>query len=182
MKRLPTILSLVAIIIAAAALFLSLKRPRIGYVRSQQLVYSYLGMKEAQSAYQSKQQRWESELDTLTSDYRLAVSRFNADVSKLGAQEKESRVAELRKQKEYLDKHSWELKNQAKEEDDKLTEGVLNQINTFVTEYGKQHDYDIIFGTTQSGSLLYGASGYDITDQVLAALNAGYKGSSNAKH
>lgn len=182
MNRLPFVFSIVALAIAVVALSLAQHKPKIGFIRSQQLVYNYLGMKEAQSSYQSKQQRWESEIDTLSSNYRLAVSRYNTDAPKLSAKEKADREAELRTQQEYLQKHSWTLKNQSKEEDEKLTQGVLNQVNTFVADYGKQHGYDFILGTTDAGNLLYGESGSDITDEILAAMNNAYKSGANGKH
>lgn len=166
--------ALIALLASIAAIWFGSRQPKIGYVRSQRIVYEFAGMKEAQRSYEAKQQKWSAEYDTLESNYRLAVSRFNADAPALSPKERDARAADLERQQEYLQRHSSLIKGQAAEEDQKMTQGVLNQINTYVEEYGKSHGYDLIIGTTQAGSLLYGAPALDITDQVLAGLNAAY--------
>jgi outer membrane protein len=53
---------------------------------------------------------------------------------------------------------------------------VLNQVNSYVKEYAKKHNYDIVYGTTMDGNILYGKEQYDITDDVLEYLNKQYRG------
>jgi outer membrane protein len=55
-----------------------------------------------------------------------------------------------------------------------MTEGVLNQVNSFIEEYSKNKGYDLVIGTTTSGNLLYAREYMDITDEVLKALNENY--------
>ena len=51
----------------------------------------------------------------------------------------------------------------------------MSQINSFVKQYAEQEGYDIILGTTQSGSLLYANNALDITEEIVEALNQYYK-------
>jgi outer membrane protein len=62
------------------------------------------------------------------------------------------------------------------EEDSKMMQEVLNQVNSFVESYALQNDYDLILGTTMSGNVLFGDKSLDITDALLAELNSHYKG------
>ena len=56
-----------------------------------------------------------------------------------------------------------------------MMEGVLNQVNSFVQDYGRKKGYDVIFGTTLSGNILYGKEVIDITNEVVEGLNQTYK-------
>ena len=71
--------------------------------------------------------------------------------------------------------HYW-LRVSSAEEEEKLLKGVLNQVNAFVEEYAAEEGFDLVLGTTLSGSILYGTTGIDITEQVLQAMNQQYSG------
>src|ERR1051325_2407211 len=129
---------------------------RIAFVRSSEVIYNYLGMKEAQNRFQEKSQGWQSNIDTLQKEFQLAMSNYTAEAGKMDKKEKEEREQLLQKQQENLVNYTKTLNDKAKQEDQKMTDGVLNQINSFVEQYGKDHGYTVIFGTTLSGNVLYG--------------------------
>lgn len=163
------------------ALYKSMNVPRIAYVRSGDLVYGYEGMKEARTAYELKTTQWQANIDTLQSDFQRAVNAYNLEYSKLSTKERSERETLLRQQEDNLSLYSKNIQEQAHKDDTKMTEGVLNQVNSFVEEYAKERGYDIVIGTTQSGNLLYGTNYMDITDELLKALNENYKSSSPEK-
>lgn len=149
---------------------------KIAFVRSSDLVYGYLGMKDAHQDFEQKSKVWQANVDTLQQNFQQAYSNFNTQAPSMKAEEKDQQEQLLEQQKQQLLAYTDALNKQAKTEDEKITQGVLNQINSFVTEYGQQHDYEIILGTTNGGSLLYGQDGIDITEDLLKALNENYLG------
>lgn len=174
--NLSVIVSITALSISVATIFLTDRSPKIRYVRSYELVYGYLGMQEAQRELEEKSRVWKANIDTLQQDYRLSLGNYTANAASLSANEKTEQEKLLMQQQQNLLSYSQAMDAKAKEEDEKVTEGVLNQINSFVMEYGKENGYEIILGTTLSGSLLYGDETIDITEEVLDALNRNYKG------
>jgi len=55
-------------------------------------------------------------------------------------------------------------------------QSVIDKVNVYMAEYGKKHNYSIIFGTVAGGSILYGNSDrYDISNEVIKGLNERYK-------
>ena len=55
-------------------------------------------------------------------------------------------------------------------------QGVVDKVNVYLDEYGKKHNYSIIFGTVMGGSILYGNKDkYDITQEIINGLNERYK-------
>jgi len=168
-------IGLLAVIGIGVYFIVLLTSPRLGYVRSSDLVNKYAGMQEASVLYKKKMAQWQSNIDTLESDYQRSVSKYNLEFSKSNAAVRKEQEILLDKQRQNIQQYVKTLDDKAREEDQKMTDGVINQINSFIEEYGKSHQYDFIFGTTQQGNILYGNKGKDITEEVLEALNRTYK-------
>lgn len=150
-------------------------KSKVAFVRSNELVYGYEGMKEAHVLQESKTREYKSNLDTLQSDLQKAIGRYHLEFPQLSKQEKIEREHIISLQQENLKEYSQKIQASIKENDLSLTQGILNQINSFVEEYAKKHHYTLIFGTTSSGNVLYGDPGIDITTEVLTHLNQNYK-------
>ncbi|WP_028980229.1 OmpH family outer membrane protein [Sporocytophaga myxococcoides] len=155
--------------------------PKIGYVRSGELVKNFEGMKEAKNIYKSKMEKWQANIDTLQGDYRSAVSKYTNDLPGLSKKEKEERELYLGKQEQGIRDYVKSLEEKAKEEDEKMTQAVLNQINSYIKEYGENHGYDVILGLTQEGNVLYGNDSKDITEDLLKGINDWYKNKEEQK-
>lgn len=134
---------------------------RLAYVQSETLITEYKGMQEARQIFQQKQLQWQANLDTLKADYR------RKEIAKAPA-------AQLQAMAQNIQQYAASIEQLAREEDPKMTQAVLEQINVFVEEYGQEHGYDLILGTTNAGSLLYGKEELDITEELLEALNHHY--------
>ena len=125
--------------------------PNIAFVRSDKLLSEYLGMKEAKDAFTQKQMLWQNNLDSLNHDIRKY--RDTKGASKERIQQLEQNVAQ----------YTEAINKLAQEEDMKSTDLVYQQINMFIEDYGKKKGYSMIFGSGNSGALLYGADAHDIT-------------------
>lgn len=151
-------------------------KPKIGYVRSYDLVNNYLGTKEGMANLSSKTEGWKANVDTLTLNFQAAVNKFNVEASSLNTSGREQMEAALSAKREELINYSREIEEKTQEENDKLMQGVLNQINSYVEQYGQSNGYDVILGTTISGNVLYGQKHLDITEDILRGLNEDFKG------
>lgn len=180
MKSMLWIFSSVMLLATAFLSFYVFTKPKIGFVKSNDLISKYAGTVESRQIAEKAQGEWKANLDTLQSDYRHAMNTYNESYSMLSVSERKDREEQLAYQEQQVATYARETGMLSEQEGEKLMQGVLNQINTFVMEYGKEHGYDMILGTTAAGSLLYAEDGYDITEEVLAALNAQYKSSGTA--
>jgi len=159
----------------AGIIYQSYKTPKLGFVKSKELFEGYLGTKEAKSKYSKNSEEMTANVDTLTQQFNKSLADFNANYMKLSNSEREEKKRLLTYQKQNLDKYNEVVETKITEEDQKLTQGVLNQVNTFITEYGKKHGYSMIYGTNLSGNIIYGNEVYDLTEEVLKELNEQYK-------
>lgn len=147
----------------------------IGFVRSNEMVYGYEGMKEAHALQEQKAKEFQSNVDTLQMDLQRAINHYNMEYASLNKEERSEKEKLIVIQQENFKQYSQNAQKVIEKSNKDLTEGVLNQINAFVENYAKEHGYTLIFGTTSSGNILYGKDNMDITEEILKALNANYK-------
>lgn len=167
------------LVIASAALITSLfsvfYKQKIAFVRTSEVVNGYEGMKEASNKYQEKVQSWQLEIDSLKKNLQQKVRDYSFDSLKLTTAQLKERKLDIQKTEQEYINFANEISSKANQEDEKMTRGVLTQLNSFIQKYGKEKGYKIIFGTTTSGSLLYAEEAIDITDEVLSEMNSTYK-------
>ncbi len=144
------------------------------YVRTGDLINEFTGMKEARAAYQTKSKSWSSNMDTLGFNFQKALNKFNMESTAMTPEERKKQETNLITQQRMLKDYENEMNRTAKLEEEQMTSGVLNQINSYIDKYGKDNGYDLIFGTNTSGNLLYGNQGMDITTEILQGLNMSY--------
>jgi outer membrane protein len=166
------ILSLICI---AFCVWLKMSMPKIAYVRSAVIVDGYSGMKEARIAYELKAQAWQSHIDTLTADYNKAFASYNTYQTTKKSNAYNHEKTQLENKRYTLDKYRLAIEEKAQQEEEKLTQGALNQINSFIENYAKNKGYTVVLGTTQAGNILYANDAVDITEEVLQGLNQNYK-------
>lgn len=150
--------------------------PKIGFVRSAELVYGYYGMQDAHNRLKSKTDVWQANVDTLKADLQRTYTVYREQQDDLSEADIKAMETRLKFQEQNLYKYTNSVEQKKQEEDEKVTQSVLNQINSFAEEYACEHGYDIILGTTQSGNVLFGIDGIDVTEDMLEKLNKAYKG------
>lgn len=55
-------------------------------------------------------------------------------------------------------------------------EQIWTQINTYIIEFGKEKNYDLVLGANGSGSIMYSDEAIDVTNEAIAFINAKHKG------
>ncbi len=66
------------------------------------------------------------------------------------------------------------VRQQAQQENERLTKAVLEEINGYLKQYGKEKGYTFILAATNNGNIVYAAPGTDISEEVLHGLNRQY--------
>ncbi|MBL7771678.1 MAG: OmpH family outer membrane protein [Chitinophagaceae bacterium] len=163
------ILSLLIVLIGVICVYFI--TPKIGYVRSNDLVYGYEGMKVAQVRFEDRAKKLQENLDTLKVNFEKERLTFKNSYNSLSAAQKAEKVKLLENMEENIEIYSENIAKQIQEDDVKLTKEVLNQINGFIEEYASSHHFDLVLGSGGDGTVLFGAKKYDITDDLLKGLN-----------
>lgn len=173
------IASLVAVVlsvgISCSINYLFLQK-KVAYVRSQELIYQYEGTKEAMAKFNNQKQQWQANVDTLKVNFQRAVKNYQSEYDQLTSEQRQRTEKSLSAQEQQLNNYSKAIANKIDQQDDESMQAVLNQINAFIEQYSVDNGYDIVMGTTLSGSVLYGNTALDITEDILKELNQNYLG------
>ena len=160
------LVSIIPLMLTANFIWIELRKPKIAYVYNSRLFDEYDGTADSKQLYREKLDVWKNNIKQLAAEVDREISTNNNSP--------ENGII-LRKQQDLIN-YQEAIMKKAEEEDLKLTNSVLNQINTMVEDFGEHHDYDFIFGVTDEGNLLFASDGDDVTDQLLEYMNATYKG------
>lgn len=161
--------------IGAVVATLRTSRPRLAFVRSDDLVYGYVGMEEARNRYRARQVLWQREADSLRNFTQHSADSLRRYVADPVASVRTRVQAELGKVEEHFDKRMQVLEQSARQEENELTSGVLRQVHEFVRSYAKEHGYSLVLGSTSDAPVFYGDEALDITEEILRSLNREYQ-------
>jgi outer membrane protein len=164
--------SLIALLIA---LWLFFKADRVVYVDSAKLVNGYKGMEVARKEFQKKTAVWKSNVDTLVKEIQQEIVKFEKQSGKMTSKEKELTKQLIQTKQQQLAEYQRATNEKAGQEDNQMTKKVLDEINAYIKDYGKNHQYKIILAAS-NGNIAYAEEALDVTDEVLAGLNKNYSG------
>jgi outer membrane protein len=160
----------------AANVFLFRTRPQLAYVRSYDLIEKFAGTQAARTKFEQKKSVMTANADSLNAAFEKDRIAYVSNAKNMTPAQRATREESLRRQQNEVAQYSNAIEEQLAQEDKDMMAPVLSQINTYVEEYAEAKGYDMILGTTLSGSLLYGKSSIDVTEDILTNLNAKYKG------
>jgi len=167
----------IVLAVAVGYLFLNSNKANkeVVYVNTHKLLTNYKGMLAAQKDIEEKSKAWQANIDTLTNDVQNEMKKYEKERPHLSAKELKLTEELLRHKQQQLMQYQQAIKQKAQEEDMKLKEKIVADVNVFIKDYGEKHSYDYILGSTNMGNVLYGKEALDVTDDVLKGMNAAYK-------
>lgn len=170
------LLIIVSLALGAANLYQNLTAPKVGFVKSQELIYGYLGTQEAQKSFSAKREALKANVDSLKSELENSVRIYNTTFNTYSQEEQRDKKQNLQFQQDQFLQYAQSVETKIEQEDKLMMEGILNQVNSYIEEYGQEKGYDLILGSTTSGNILYGLPKHDVTEDLLNRLNKSYKG------
>jgi outer membrane protein len=132
-------------------------------------------MEAARKVYQLKANAWKANIDTLSSEIQNQIMNYEKSSKNLSAREKQLTEELIRTKQKQLYDYQQAISQQAKEEDDKMTQEVLSQIDGYIKKYGAGKGYKIVLGAA-NGNIVYADEALDITTEILDGLNKDYSG------
>jgi outer membrane protein len=175
MKKATLIFNILVILAIATLTWLHFRADKIAYVDTNVLMQKYEGMKKARAEYEVKAKQWQANSDTLMKEFEAELKNYEKERSRMTKKEQELKEELLGNKQQQISKYRQATQMKAKEEEQKLTQTVVNTVNDYINEYGKKHGYKYILGANGSGSLLYAEKKNEITDIILEGLNKEYK-------
>ena len=149
---------------------------KIAYVDSAKLLANYKGMQQARQAYQQKASVWQANIDTLSQEVQAALKDFEKTQAQLSKKEQELSKELLQNKQQQLVNYQKAIQEKATQEDQKMTQSVITEVNNYLAEFGNKHGYQVILVANETGTIAYAQEGMDVTEKVLAGLNQQFNG------
>lgn len=176
MKKATLIIATAALILSAFSVYKSTKSAELVYVDVNKLLEGYKRTKLVRAEFEAKAKTLGANVDSLMADWQKELKTYEKERAKMTKKELELKQQLLSNKQQQVNNYQQAIQKQIQEEDKKVTQTVINDINDYVTEYGKEHNYKIIFGASGAGNLMYADEATDLTEKVLEGLNKEFTG------
>ena len=133
--------------------------PNVAYVNPNKLIQGYHGAVAQHEVFVAKSKQWQQRVDSLSTELQA--------LSKVPTAMRASKEQQLTSYRDAV-------RQQAQQENERLTKAVLEEINGYLKQYGKEKGYTFILAATNNGNIVYAAPGTDISEEVLHGLNRQY--------
>ncbi|WP_418513035.1 OmpH family outer membrane protein [Corallibacter sp.] len=176
MSKLSLPLAVLAILISIFSFFYLKSQSELVYVDVNKLMDGYKRTKVVRAQFEEKAKTLNANVDSLMTDWQKELKSYEKERSKMSAKELELKQELLGNKQQQINNYQQAIQKQIQEEDKKATQTVINDINDYVKEYGKNQGYKIIFGASGGGNIMYADDVTDLTDDILEGLNAEFEG------
>jgi outer membrane protein len=150
----------------------------VAYINVDSLLINYQFAKESNESLMKKQEDSRLDLNVKANQLRGEMAEFqrklenNAFLSRERAEQEQSRLI---KKEQDLQQLNAKLSNDLMVSQQKMSEQLRDTINSFLKDFNKERKYQIILSNTSNDNVLLADDAYDITSEVIEALNKRYK-------
>lgn len=146
------------------------------YVDVNKLLDGYKRTSIVRAEFEKKAASMNANVDSLLGDWQQELKDYEKERSSMSKKELALKQELLGNKQNQINSYQQAIQKQLQEEDQKVTQTVINDINSFVKEYGKEKGYRIILGATGAGTIMYANEEADLTEEILDQLNASFDG------
>jgi len=130
----------------------------------------YKGIIIANEQFNNDLQIVQSNIDSLKKNYE----KLKEEESSITSKEKTEFLYQLVKAEYEYNNYRRAALQQLEKRKTAMETKIVEDINNFIEAYGKENNYELIFGATNQGSIVFGKKQKDLTNIILKKLNEKY--------
>ncbi|MDI5894146.1 MAG: OmpH family outer membrane protein [Flavobacterium sp.] len=151
------------------------KEVKTAYVDTSELMKEYTEAKDLEAKYKSKAEEKGRQLEAEIARFKQEAASFQSQAQANGQAWAQQKGAELQKREQQLGYAQQALSQELQQESGKEMDSLVSGVKKFIKAYGKEKGYAYIYGTGDAASILYAEDKFDITKEIIKALNDKYK-------
>jgi outer membrane protein len=151
------------------------KEVKSAYIDTSELMKEYTEAKDLEAKYKAQSEEKGRQLEAEINRFKQDAANFQSQAQANGQEWAQKRGAELQKREQQLGYAQQALAQQLQQASGAEMDSLVSGVKKFIKDYGKQKGYDYIYGTGDAASVLYAKDKYDITKDIIKALNEKYK-------
>jgi outer membrane protein len=156
------------------------KEVKTAYVDTSELMKQYTEAKDLEAKYKAQADEKGRQLEAEIARFKQEAAGFQAQAQANGQAWAQQKGAELQKREQQLGYAQQALTQQLQQESGKEMDSLVSGVKKFIKTYGKEKGYSYIYGTGDAATILYAEDKYDITKDIIKALNDKYKTAASA--
>jgi len=181
MKKALVIIALSISLVACNEKPAVVKEVKTAYVDTSVLMKEYTEAKDLEAKYKAQSAEKGRQLEAEIARFKKDAGNFQSQAQANGQEWAQQKGAELQKREQQLTYAQQALAQQLQQESGKEMDSLVSGVKKFIKTYGKEKGYSYIFGTGDAASILYAEDKYDITKEIIKALNDKYKAPAKAE-
>lgn len=174
MKKALVIIAL-SILVVSCNKATEVKEVKTAYVDTSVLMKEYTEAKDLEAKYKAQAEEKGRQLQAEITRFKQDAANFQSQAQANGQAWAQQRGAELQKREQQLGYAQQALSQQLQQESGVEMDSLVSGVKKFIKDYGKKNGYSYIYGTGDAASILYAEEKYDITKDIIKALNDKYK-------
>jgi outer membrane protein len=174
MKKALVIIAL-SILVVSCGKTAEVKEVKTAYVDTSVLMKEYTEAKDLEAKYKAQAEEKGRQLQAEITRFKQDAANFQSQAQANGQSWAQQRGAELQKREQQLGYAQQALSQQLQQESGVEMDSLVSGVKKFIKEYGKKNGYSYIYGTGDAATVLYAEEKYDITKDIIKALNDKYK-------
>ena len=152
---------------------------KTAYVDTQKLMEESDELKDLNSRSKVKQEEMGRELDDKVQKLKMDYASAQNEAQRKGPQWAQLKAQELQRREQEIGVMQESMIKQFQEEFGSQSDTIRKMMREYIKDYGKKNGYDYIYGTGDAVSIIYAKDSYDITKDIIKALNEKYSGNKN---
>lgn len=153
------------------------KEVKTAYIDTSELMKEYTEAKDLEAKYKAQSEEKGRQLEAEISRFKQDAANFQAQAQANGQEWAQKRGAELQKREQQLGYAQQALAQQLQQSSGAEMDTLVKGVKKFIQDYGKEKGYAYIYGTGDAASILYAEDKYNITKEIIKALNDKYAAS-----
>ncbi|RED24908.1 periplasmic chaperone for outer membrane proteins Skp [Flavobacterium cutihirudinis] len=174
MKKALVIIAL-SILVVSCNKATEVKEVKTAYVDTSVLMKEYTEAKDLEAKYKAQAEEKGRQLQAEITRFKQDAANFQSQAQANGQQWAQQKGAELQKREQQLGYAQQALSQQLQQESGAEMDSLVSGVKKFIKDYGKKNGYSYIYGTGDAATILYAEDKYDITKEVVKALNEKYQ-------
>lgn len=166
-----------ALLAIGSLLLFSCQQEKTAFVDNEKLIEEYDERNDIEAKYKVKVEAFTKKKDSLGQLFQKEVQEFQSKADQMPQKQAQEMYQSLGQKQQFL-QQQLQIEEQAiAKESQTEIDSLLKKIDDSILAYGEKNGYTYIFGKNKAGSVLYGATKNDITQEVLDNLNKEYEAS-----
>lgn len=189
MKNLSLILNGVLAVAVAVLFYLQFSKPStsagettggpagpltIAYIKSDSILKNYDYFKAQRDKLEAKGKQMDTDFRNRAQSLQSEFESYQRNLSNLTIGQAKTIEEDLGKKQQNLRLYQEQLSQDLLNEQNKMNEELYKKVTEYLKQYGQEKGLQVVLKFDTSSDLLYGVDALDITQDVIAGLNAAY--------